>query len=198
MEQEIASTGPHWLQILAWLATLALVGIAGYALYFTYNQVLAARERNEAAARQARATFLLKLDQRWDGPVLAEARRLVYEIRDDVAKGVANKHPRLDDRARGTKISEGFAERLAALLENDVTKYLSIMHFCGFFETVGLMVRQGYVPIDDITHLFKGPILDVEKCFRAHIEQRQNETGVPKGLFENALDLVDTIKNAEG
>ena len=75
----------------------------------------------------------------------------------------------------------------------DLENYSVIMRICGFFETVGVMVGQGYIPIEEIDRLFRGPILAMDTCFRDHISQRQNETGVPPGLYEHALSLADQI-----
>ena len=50
--------------------------------------------------------------------------------------------------------------RLAVVLDEmwnqDAKNYHVLLRFVGFFETVGLMVKKGYVPVDDIDDLFRG------------------------------------------
>ena len=67
------------------------------------------------------------------------------------------------------------------------------MRVVNFFEIVGQMVSRKYVSIDDIDGIFRGPILDIEMAFTKHIHERQNEKGVPQGLYANALSLFDRI-----
>ena len=71
------------------------------------------------------------------------------------------------------------------------------MRFCGFFETVGLMVERGYMPIEEIDRLFRGPVLTVNSCFRIHIAECEKETGVPAGLYEHALSLADVVRQLQ-
>jgi hypothetical protein len=69
------------------------------------------------------------------------------------------------------------------------------MSICGFFETAGLMVKRGYVPAEDLINLFGGPLGIVSTCYRAHIQERQKETGVLAGLYEHALELGAVVRS---
>jgi hypothetical protein len=57
-----------------------------------------------------------------------------------------------------------------------------------------LLVKKGYVGIEDVDLLFRGPILEFGSFIGPHLIARQTEKGVPSGLGENALFLVARIK----
>ena len=188
---------PHSLEVVYWLANVAIAGVAGYALWFAYHQVMAARRSNEATLKQAHATFLLELDRRWDSEEMFQCRVQLLIMRDGILARVGAEHARLDDNAKARKIGEEFAKDLKALRDSELENYLVVLRMCGFFETVGLMVKKEYVALDDITSLFKGSIIAMGTYFSRHIEERQKEMGVPGGFFENALYLVDEVENLE-
>jgi len=177
---------------------------AGSALFAWRHLGLAHDDRARGEADQkrsvevAKATFLLNLDQQWNSPEMIVSRQEFWTLREHIADVVATKYGGLADGARQTKISELFADELQALRKADLKQYLKIMRMCGFFETVGLVVDRGYVPMDDFKALYQGPIESIGTCFRLHIENRGKESGVPKGLFEHALSLCDQVTQGRG
>lgn len=188
------SASPHWLQAIYWLSQIGLLFVAISALFFAYHEVSEARTNNRENSLQAKASFLMTLDGRWDSQEMIEARHLFYHRKELVENLVAENHRRLDNEARKSRIQTEFNNQLQEMRENQTEQYTKLLRFCAFFETVGLMVKQGYVDIDEISSLFKGPILDIDRFFRPHIAERQQELGVPSGLFEHALNLVDSVK----
>ncbi len=144
--------------------------------------------------RQNRATVLFEMDRRWNCSEMLEARQLVRNLRDDLIELVASKHAHLDDAHKADRLSIEFAVALAEMRKQNRDSYALALRYCGFFETVGLMARRRYISLDDIDDLFHGPIMAIDECFRAHIAQRQSETGVSPGMFENALYLADLVK----
>lgn len=176
------------------LSQVLLLAIAIGALIYAKGQVQAARHSNEQSLDIGWATLLLELDARWEGQALLDSRKIVTEIKEELTEKIGQDHPRLDDVHKAEKLGQEFGKRLAETRSGDLGKYLLIMRFCGFFETVGLMVDRGYMPLTEMDRLFRGPILTVDACFRTHISARQNETGVPVGLYEHALSLADRVK----
>jgi hypothetical protein len=66
--------------------------------------------------------------------------------------------------------------------ENEPEDYLKLMSLCGFFETVGTMVKLEYIDKSAILNIYEGAIMSVGNCFREHIDQRQKEYGMPEGV----------------
>jgi hypothetical protein len=93
------------------------------------------------------------------------------------------------------KVQERFTDELAKIRKTDLTgQYVVLMRILGFFETVGILVKQKYIQIEDVDHLLRGPILEFGVYFTPHLRARQSEKGVAPGLGENALFLVAETK----
>lgn len=187
----------NWLQVAAWIATIIFASTAVVAALIARNHWKELRNANLATVKQAKANFLLELDHRFESYEMTKARDLLNDYCDSIMREVTAKHNLLDEANRTVKFQEAFADKLNELRREDRKNYTALMRFCGFFETVGLMVKLGYVELGDIVSLFKGPVLDIDRCYRKHIKSRQKETGVPEGFYENALFLVDRVKNLD-
>ncbi len=186
------------LEIIFFIAQTLIVVIAIVALAYARDQVEEAREMRAATLRQARATFLLELDRKWDSPEITGASRTFARQRRDCLNDARIQYPTLNDEARRLKAGELFSAKLTYFRtsekEEEVAIYRSLYAFAGFLETIGVMVRRQYVSLQDVDDLFRGPILDFGIYFTGHILERQNEEGVVEGLFENALSLVESVR----
>jgi len=167
-----------WLKIVAGAGTVFATIIAVYALV--------------TRSKQARATFLLQLDIRWEG--LFEQRKWHATLFDKIEKEVSTEYPQLEAIRKKEVISEKIAKILDDLLKNDIDTYRNFIHLGGFFEIVGLMVDRKYVSLEDIAGLLKGPIILFEETFRNHIDARKHEEKMPEGLFEHASSLAEKTK----
>src|ERR1700722_175719 len=145
-------------------------------------------------SRQAKATLLLELDRRFEGPELSAVRRALQGIRDGAVIAVGQAHPAAGDGERATQIRAECLRVITDMRTHPPDNYSQLLSFMGFFETVGLMVRRRYVVIEEIDELFRGPILAIDLHFRDHIAQREQETGVPVGLYRHALNLADQVR----
>ncbi|MEX2629531.1 MAG: hypothetical protein WD341_06285 [Tistlia sp.] len=181
----------NWLENTYWISQILLLVIAGLAAGCGYRQL-------RTIELQRRATFLLELDRRFDEPTMAEARVLWSDLQDKAQEIVTDRAPRVNDGERMQQVQAEFTKILGQMREGDEEGYSKLMKILGFFETVGLMVRHGYVPLDDIDKLFRGPIIGIDVCFRDHIDGRQKEAGVPAGLYEHALFLSGTVRQRLG
>ena len=167
-----------WLKIVAGVGTVFATIIAVYALV--------------TRSKQARATFLLQLDTRWEA--LTKERKWHAEMTERIEKKVNDENPRLEDKQRKVKISQSFAKELHNMQKNKDENYRNFIHLGGFYEIVGLMVDRKYVSLEDIAWLLKGPITHFEENFRNHIDERQKEMNMPEGLFEHATKLAQKTK----
>lgn len=182
------------VEVFADWATIILLAVAVCTVGYAAHEVSASQDANRLAYLQSCAAFLMGLDDRWHSAGLLKARTMIAKFRDEIIDSISSQHPRLDDKRRKDQIGKAFAVKLADLRENAIGDYVTIMEYCGFLETVGLMVKRKYVDIEDIDSLFRGPILGIEFYFSTHIADRQKETGVPTGLYENALFLAEQVK----
>lgn len=176
------------------ISQIGLFFIAVAALLYARGQVHAARDDIEQTLKLSQASFLFNLDQKWDSPEMLESRKIFRNLHSDLTALVASKYPLLDDAHKVVKLGEELVATLDQMRQQDLNNYATVMRVCGFFETVGLMVERGYIPLDEIDGMLRGPILQIKTCFGPHIRVRQNETGVPAGLYEHALQLADLVE----
>lgn len=183
-----AATAPdkHWLEVCYWLSQMALPFIAALGVWLAVYQL-------RAIKKQAKATFLLELDRRFEDDQMSEARQLLHDNLTQIKARVGERHNIANDKERMGRVRLEFAELLKTWQKAEYERYSKIMRFVSFFETVGVMVEQKYVDMDAIDGLLRGPIAHVDLCFRLHIQERQNETGMPDGLYKHALGLADKI-----
>ena len=92
---------------------------------------------------QARATFLLQLDDRWE--MHREARKEMYGLYEPKKMEVFQKHVKLEDKHRMEKLRAACKELVVEVHKTAPPTYDRFLEYLSFFETVGLVVRNGYV-----------------------------------------------------
>lgn len=186
--QILSANQTHWLQIISWIAQILVLAALAYAAYAAHKQI-------EQNTKIAHAGLMLDLDKRWDSAEMQETRRLFTATSSDISKMVAEEIPRANDAGREARTREKWAEYLKHYRDHDVETYSKLMAMCGFFETVGVMVKKGYISERDMLDLFEGPIVAIGRCYKEHINERTQETGVPDGLYEHALKICDSANH---
>jgi hypothetical protein len=194
MPIEIVS-GAYWLEIVSWICQIFLTILAFFAAWFAYVQILQIKSDSAQQLRMSHASIFLAIDQRWDND-MREARTVLAEMTDDIAAIVKLKNPTLKGAGLRKAIRKEWFTTLNGMRHQRDSSYMNVLAVCGFFETVGLMVKKNYVSAKDVIGLLKAAILQVDYYLRPHIEARAKEKGVPEGLFEHAIYLCDLAKNA--
>ena len=87
---------------------------------------------------------------------------------------------------------------LYAMMTAHTIDYVALMRISGFWETMGYLVKNGYITIDAITNLFGGAVVEFDDAFRVHLKRRGDEEGVPEGFYEHALYLADEVRRKMG
>lgn len=169
-----------------WWSQTILLGVAIAAAIIAFVEL-------RTLGRQAKATLLLELDRRFEGPELSIARRILAQIRDQAATTVGLANPLASENARMQLMKPECGRIMSDTRANDPKTYSRVMSVLGFFETVGLMVDQEYVALSEINELFRGPILAIDLLFGDHISERERETGVPTGLYTHARKLAAQV-----
>jgi hypothetical protein len=179
----------EWLERASWICQIVLTIVAVVTAVFAAVQLW-------IGTRIYQATLLLELDARWDSQELRDARKLFAKMGEDITKIVSNANPLANDGAKEALLRAEWTKVLRDMRTQSEAEYLKLIGWCGFFETVGLMVKRRYISRSDIIDLFEGPLVDLDRTFRNHFEEREKEMGVPAGLFEHALLLSKSaLKN---
>ncbi len=187
----------EWLEYVSWVAQVIVAIIAIVAAVFAWRQLGEMTDYRQQRLRIANATLLMELDHRFDSKELDAARNLIMQINEEISVEISGAYPLANEEEKVQRIVVEWTTRLASMRANDRPKYSSLLQIGGFFETVGMMVKREYVSKDDALGLFMGPIIMFGRNFKPHINERQNEAGVPDGMFEHALYLYDLAIAAE-
>ncbi|MGH7842457.1 MAG: hypothetical protein ACREQD_00790 [Candidatus Binataceae bacterium] len=186
------------IQVNLELTGIALAVVAALALWFARRQLLemqASTDKQAESARQlelqTRANILLTLDQRWEGAPLSNIRReLQVLIAEAEAAIPGSPSPDSLHLLRAPVLTT----KLEAMRKADFPKYFRLYKICGFFETVGLVARTGYVPIGDVLNLLGGSVLEAGRAFRPHINSIHHQPGADPKMFEHFLWLLSELE----
>lgn len=177
-----------WLEVASWVCQIVLAAVAVIGAIFGYRTI------NDATkARHAR--LIMDLDHRWDSGEIRKARAFFGNLREDITKEISQKFPLDSDKVKLRKAKAEWTKQLAALRKADPANYRLLITICGFFESVGMMVKRDYISKEDALGLFAGSIVQIDRFMRPHLEARAKEMGVPKGFLEHALYLCDLAKD---
>jgi hypothetical protein len=169
---------------------------AGIMLPFvTFGAIVYARAQVTVIAKQARATLLLDLIDKWNNAEMQAAKKVFQEIDKHARDIVFAANSQLDGPATMEKLQTHLYGEITELSNKEPEKYHVLSRLMNFFETAGMLVKRGYVSIDDIDGLFRGPIIQTGLMFTVHIEEKQKEKGIPPGLYENALFLIGKLRD---
>jgi hypothetical protein len=188
------------VQVSLELTGIALATIAALALWFAWRQV---REMQESTRRQAdsarnvelqtRANILLTLDERWETEPMLSVRRELEILISVVEAELARADPQSRDVLR-LRRAPVLAARLDQMRREDFEQYFRLCKISGFFETVGYVVRAGYIPLDDVINLLGGSILEAGRVFRPHIQATKSQPGGDPRMYEHFLWLLGELE----
>jgi hypothetical protein len=188
------------VQVSLELTGIALATIAALALWFAWRQV---REMQESTRRQAdsarnvelqtRANILLTLDERWETEPMLSVRRELEILISVVEAELARADPQSRDLLR-LRRAPVLAARLDQMRREDFEQYFRLCKISGFFETVGYVVRAGYIPLDDVINLLGGSILEAGRVFRPHIQATKSQPGGDPRMYEHFLWLLGELE----
>ncbi|PZR92475.1 MAG: hypothetical protein DLM68_02120 [Hyphomicrobiales bacterium] len=151
-------------ELLFWWAGVALAILTVVALIFAGVQA-------KIIAKQAKATLLLDLVDKFNSKEMFEAKKLFVDTTSKERKGIFSQYSNLPDKEVLTKLKEHLKVVMDGIHNTeDRTNYSTLMRILSFFELVGLLVRRRYISLKDIDELFRGPILEAGTAFARHIK----------------------------
>ena len=164
----------NWIQALAGIGVVfaAIVGLI--ALWQKTNQ--------------ARASFMLQLDDHWEE--IRESRTLLDTELNKVKKSLPKDVNDLEDKFRILEIKKRCLKHIKKLRKDRYDDFRVMLQYLDFFESMGLMVRRGYIPISDMISLLRGSLDQVDLMFGGFIPEWQKEMGLKDGLYEHAWFLI--------
>jgi hypothetical protein len=191
---------PGALEQIGWAAQGLLVLIALAAAGFTYTQILALGRDSQERTRLARADFLLRLDNVFEGAEMTVARLAFERLRAEVRQAVLLEMPGVapDAPAFQARLAEMGAERLELLRQSHLVAYRRAMKVCGFYETLGLFLANEQVEISDVDRLLGGAIIAVYGFVHVHVARRREEPPVHADLFQNFERMAERIARRRG
>lgn len=143
---------------------------------------------------QSRASFLLQLDRQWDQ--LKPQRKSFTDIRLKIRARILPNFADKEDSVRDTELRKAYKAHFDKMFKENIDDFADLCEYLSFFETIGLMVRKGYLPFKDVYLLYKGPILEIERGFTDFIIEWQKDAHMPSGLYENLLMVTRRTKRA--
>lgn len=183
----------HPMEWLYWVSQIVLVIVATGTAIFAGWQLWFIRLSHRHETESARAAFLFELDGRWNSDRMVEARRLLVELKAEVEGFIDGHYAGLDKVSKAKKASEEFSKRLQASLVGDRDKYLKYLRIVNYFETVGVMIKNGYVDRAILVDLYLGAILQTAEIFEKHLKRRQEEANSTK-LYEHTMSLFKAAR----
>ncbi|TVR84864.1 MAG: hypothetical protein EA405_00435 [Rhodospirillales bacterium] len=196
----------NWPQITA-IATVAqafgtvLLGLVGFFALFGAIQHL---RKVETASR---AELLTNLEQQATTADMLFAQASLYEIFSESEKSVKGEYflePVTDQQKLNIikDISIECHNKLNALHESSFSwnreKYHILFRSCEFFETIGIMVEQGYVDIEDVISRFEVGIERVYACFGYHLYKRRAHMWASPQFFRHIPTLYTKLLETRG
>ncbi len=170
-----------WFEILAWLAALFGLGVA----------VVSLRRQSF----QSRAMFLLHLYERWEAQATGRRKFSAFFLatRDATLK----QHAGLKNKHQIEHLRTAFCDELTKIKTTNLQEFHELIAYVSFFEVVGAYVKNRYIPIRDVTQLYKGSILDLDLACRDFIEEWQQEAHMAPGLLKYTLYLASRMRRRE-
>lgn len=186
-------TSHRWEQILA-VSTVALtcatliLGLVGFCAF------IGAMYHVERAERASRADLLLNIERQAMSPGMIVAQRELLDLFSAAWRAVKIGSQPAPHEQIIKSISKYCEKQLAEMREYQEEKYHVLFRNCEFFETVGIMVEQKYVDIEDIVSRFEVGIERVFACFDLHLKERRNEVWASELFFQHLSQLYDKVR----
>jgi hypothetical protein len=194
---EPIAQGPHALEMAYWWSQIILTVIAGVSAWFGYNQLTSLAESRRQELKISHANFVSDLDKRWESEEMQEVRRLFVTTRSKIIEDVRIKNPNVSQAEFDLLVDSECQQALSMMRKENMDEYMKLFTICGFCELVGLMVKREYISKEDAMGLFSGPIIQIARFFRVHIDDMAKQPHVPPGLYEHALFLFDLLRSTK-
>lgn len=127
-------------------------------------------------------------------PGMIVAQRELLDLFSAASRAVESSSQPATHEQTIKNISKYCEKHLAEMREYQEERYHVLFRNCEFFETVGIMVEQDYVDIEDIVSRFEVGIERVFACFDLHLKERRKESWASELFFQHLSQLYDKVR----
>ncbi len=181
--------------IVTMAATVVLAGCAIAALAYSKGQLDLIVKTNRDTAQTERARFLFNVDEMFENWHFASSRASFAQEIETVWAAVRNEYKDAPSSIQTAQFKDRFSKRLFHLMENDTRQYTRLMKLCGFFETLEVLIKNGFIDEKHVVDLYRPAIVRVGEACGDHIQKRREmDPDRDRALFENFLALVERAR----
>jgi len=162
------------------------------ALIISVLLLLIAYIQSHAALTQSKTNYLLRIDERWSSSEIIKAREVIHEFY------LSAKEVNLPLTQHDLNYVIGQQILLISKINkpNEISKFISLLNFLDFLETIGYMYHAGSLEVKDIQELSGNSIMYFYKIFEAYILYRREKDPMFYKMFEALyLDLCKYCEN---
>lgn len=127
------------------------------------------RKATQSEEKSRHSELLMTITQQWETDALVRARQAIAEHEGDLA------------------------EKIEEFLENKNERYFDLIRVGNFFESIGLLVKQGYLSLTDATLLFGTVVKAYYKIYRPYIYANRDKQ---PDLYDNFEYLASLLTEA--
>jgi hypothetical protein len=183
-----------WDQLLA-VSTVALTMATSLLGLVGFFPLLGAVRHVRSLETASRAELLLNLERQVTNTEMVKAQDYLAQLFSEAKEKIRKEFPDLDHMQMVDKISVECNRALNYMRLYDNKTYHVIFRNCEFFETVGIMVTQGYVDLEDIISRFEVGIERVHTCCDRHLKERRRESWASQLFFKHIGSLFEKVKS---
>jgi hypothetical protein len=168
--------------VLCWVLGYFLLGIesknnatwhhAIFIVGLTFLLVIVAWVQLQKIKEAARADFLLRVDDRYGGELTVEARTIIHIFYRDADK-LCEKKELITEDARIRHIQSKIKELGQSKNEDDCKKFVCLLNFLDFLETIAYFCNHEHLAKEDINELLGGTLTFHYKVFESWICYRR-------------------------
>lgn len=205
-----------WGIIPDWIVAVGTIAIALGAFLQLKHIASASREQADVA----RADLMLKIDQIYEGPDMAESRIAVQTLRNQCEAVVKKERPGAADSevfARSATLFSGeltklfilykTADKLPEKNQNNLiqapddqsgARYALFMRLPYWMETVGLLTKKELLKKEDVLDLYDAAFISMMTLFEQHVyDRRDNKPFGNRRFLEHALWVMNEAREQE-
>ncbi|HHT9753514.1 TPA: DUF4760 domain-containing protein, partial [Legionella pneumophila] len=142
--------------------------------------------QSQAALAQSKTNYLLRIDERWSSAEIIKAREVIHEFYLSAKEA----NSKLTQNDLNYVIGQQILAISKINIPKEISKFISLLNFLDFLETIGYMYYNGSLEIKDIQELSGNSIMYFYKIFEPYILYRREKDCMFYKMFEKLyLDL---------
>lgn len=147
-------------------------------------------------SKNAKAEFLLRVDERWGEKEILDARTIIHKMYLPYKKEGKDVR-KLSEDCLYNFITENLSESIIKMSESAELheNFLKLLNYLDFMETIGFLRKNGYIEVEEIKSLCGNSICFNYRIFTGYIEERRKKhERKNKDLYKNFEDLAKEIQ----